>query len=144
MPEDKVYIVTSGSYSSYSIDAVFATKEEADQFVGGASDYDIEEWKLGMPEEGPPRPFYRVYLDAETGNESANYVRNCSWEQNKERPFYVSEFQARVSVNPYTPYMATIIMAESAESYEHALKLAAEHRQAWLRKKFGPRKEDKL
>ncbi len=45
---DKVYIVTSGEYSSYQIEAIFKTEEEAKKYVllnkaQGGSCYDYEE-----------------------------------------------------------------------------------------------------
>ncbi len=55
MVNDKVYVVTSGSYSDYSIDRVYATKAEAERFVDArkqtydADYYEIEEWPLGGP-----------------------------------------------------------------------------------------------
>ena len=47
---DKVYIVTTGSYSDYHIEAVFSKKELADEYCKRAgSSYDIEEWQLDEP-----------------------------------------------------------------------------------------------
>jgi hypothetical protein len=52
---DKVYIVTSGSYSDYRIERVYATQAEADQWVEARSRtydadcYEVEEWTLGSP-----------------------------------------------------------------------------------------------
>jgi len=56
----KVYIVTSGSYSDYHINAVFSTEELAQGYIDrwGTSDYDIEEWDLDNP-----NPFERVGKD---------------------------------------------------------------------------------
>lgn len=43
----KIYIVTSGEYSDYSIDAVFTTKEKAVDYVEQhGTDYNIEEYNL--------------------------------------------------------------------------------------------------
>ena len=47
----KVYVVSHGDYSSYSVDAVFTNKEMAEKFCavhnkyGGWADYDYEEWE---------------------------------------------------------------------------------------------------
>jgi hypothetical protein len=56
-----IYIVTSGEYSDYGINAVFDDKEKAEQWIKEkrvidyleAGDYDIEEYKLNptMPDE---------------------------------------------------------------------------------------------
>jgi hypothetical protein len=48
----KIYIVTSGSYSDYSIRTVFESEEKANEFVetknrkSGYTDYDIEEYVI--------------------------------------------------------------------------------------------------
>lgn len=45
--EKKTYIVTSGEYSSYGIDAVFTTKEKAVEYVEqNGTNYNIEEYNL--------------------------------------------------------------------------------------------------
>lgn len=51
----RVYVVTSGSYSDYGIDAIFDSKELAQQFIdafGGEFTYfnEIEEWSLNPAE----------------------------------------------------------------------------------------------
>lgn len=52
VPKGKVYVVTSGIYSDYSIDCVFLSKEKAELFVkyhagpGWGEDYRIEEFDL--------------------------------------------------------------------------------------------------
>lgn len=47
---DKIFIVTSGEYSGYGIEAVFSTEELAKKFIGSFSNtysnMEIEEWKL--------------------------------------------------------------------------------------------------
>ena len=65
----KVYIVTSGEYSDYSIEAVFSQKADAEAFlllnIGDWRDStEVEEWELD-PEltdirEGKPRWFVRM------------------------------------------------------------------------------------
>lgn len=46
--EKKIYIVTSGNYSDYSIDAVFSTKEKAVDYVEQHGTYfRIEEYDIG-------------------------------------------------------------------------------------------------
>lgn len=49
----KIYIVTSGDYSDYSIDGVFDSKERAQAFAAPFSDREIEEHELN-----PPLPTY--------------------------------------------------------------------------------------
>lgn len=60
-----VYVVTSGSYSDYGIDAIFSTKELAETYASrmdSKSSYpghNIEEWQI---DAGLPRLFYGVRL----------------------------------------------------------------------------------
>jgi hypothetical protein len=42
----KIYIVTSGSYSDYSIDEVFAHKADAERYAATTTDSDVEEYEL--------------------------------------------------------------------------------------------------
>lgn len=45
--KNKIYIVTSGEYSDYHIDAVFSTKELAEDYIQqNGTDYVIEEYNL--------------------------------------------------------------------------------------------------
>ena len=42
-----VYVVTTGDYSDYHIEAIFSTKELADEYVRrGGEEYNVEEWEL--------------------------------------------------------------------------------------------------
>ena len=48
----KIYMVTSGCYSDYCINAVFSTREKAEEYIDGGnaySDSDIEEYDLDEP-----------------------------------------------------------------------------------------------
>jgi len=49
----KVFLITSGSYSDYSVDSIFSTREAAEtELLGCNSDSDIEEWDvLDAPSE---------------------------------------------------------------------------------------------
>lgn len=44
---NKVYIVTSGEYSDYHIDAVFVSLEKAKAYTRGGAFYNIESWTIG-------------------------------------------------------------------------------------------------
>jgi competence CoiA-like predicted nuclease len=66
---DKAYIVTQGSHSDYTIAAIFANKEMAEQHIATASKLathhnfnDVEEWEVNstLP---PHRVSYRVQID---------------------------------------------------------------------------------
>lgn len=67
----KAYIVTSGSYSEYHIEAVFSTAELAEEYVARVngpdewSDRRVEEWDMDEPREAWPG-CWKVGID-ETG-----------------------------------------------------------------------------
>lgn len=65
----KVYIVTSGNYSEYHIEAVFTTKELAEDYViHNGVDYDIEEYDVDEPfERGDV--LWKVRLNIDTHEE---------------------------------------------------------------------------
>jgi hypothetical protein len=42
----KIFVVTSGDYSSYTVDRVFSTEELAKEWIGISKGYTIEEYKL--------------------------------------------------------------------------------------------------
>lgn len=45
----KVYLVTSGEYSDYHVDAVFSTKEKAEEYIDvKGTDYSIEEYDVDI------------------------------------------------------------------------------------------------
>lgn len=62
-----VYVVTSGSYSDYSINAVFSTREKAERYIdlfcakNGYDEAGIEEWELD-PYEKEMREGIRAYM----------------------------------------------------------------------------------
>ena len=49
-----IYIVTSGEYSNYAIDAIFSTEELAKKYIDDNPDewqeQRIEEWEIDKPE----------------------------------------------------------------------------------------------
>ena len=57
--EKKIYIVTSGEYSDYGIDAVFTTKEKAVEYVEQhGTNYNIEEYNLDEEVEKKTQLWY--------------------------------------------------------------------------------------
>jgi len=65
---EKVYIVTSGSYSDYSIDAVFSTQAPAEKFANFYGDGRVEEHDLD-PEVPERHPRWSVTMDRD-GNDA--------------------------------------------------------------------------
>lgn len=140
-----VFVVTDGQYSDYHIVAIFATKEEAEAFTNGAvgsksrsgyeSDVDIVEWLLGPPKDDSDeyRPTWQVWVDLETGDlskEQFTLAGNCEHQRHPER---WSDSGLHIIPGHYR-----LAWGASTVSEEHALKVAAEARQAYLREAGSP------
>ena len=71
---EKVYIVTSGEYSDYTIEAVFSTRKKAEEYVDAhGSDYRVEEYPVDDAEVKKNESIWLVSVNWETGNaDSAN------------------------------------------------------------------------
>jgi len=77
--ERVIYLVTSGEYSDYSVNAVFSTEEGAKEWIakcvaaGWEDEYDIEEYALdpGIEEWKRGLTLYNVHMDA---NGKTSYV----------------------------------------------------------------------
>ena len=131
---NKVFVVTTGCYSDYSIKGIFSSKEKAEQYMvacrGSAACWDkdfndIEEHILdqGLAEREHTRWRCGIMLDDGSLGEAVVAQQNWGLPENSH---YVAE---RVPV-----YKGRgIVRVESVKSAEHALKLAAEKRQEWLR-----------
>ena len=81
----KVYIVTSGEYSDYRINAVFTTKEKANEYIQqNGTDYQIEKYNLNE-EVVKEEKLWRVQfpLDRDFCIDSHRSVSATSWECNE-------------------------------------------------------------
>ena len=136
-----VYIVTSGEYSSYHIDAVFLTRAEAEawiapvkanreaqrldgQLVSPYDDFEIEEYGIGF-DPIKVRSVWAVSFNRE-GN--VRESRLLGWDAYPGGPY-----------ERKPPYDQTehIYVAVEASDREHAIKIAAEQRAHFLAKKYG-------
>lgn len=158
-----VYLVTAGSYSDYGIHGVFSTREKAKEFIKNAqsikdnSNIDdeepyisyvywankasIEEWPLDTLLNNKVQRVYSCGMLLDDGSvvepsnpEYSHYV----W----ENPFRgeIEQFNVKVPVYNNRP----IVRTRSTVSVDHAVKLAAEKRQEWLRNRVhkNPNSED--
>lgn len=76
-----IYIVTSGEYSDYGIDAVFTTKEKANEYVQQhGTEYSIEEYELDKEAEKKTQ-LWRIEFCVEDGK----FCEACptSYDRNK-------------------------------------------------------------
>ena len=81
---EKIYIVTSGEYSDYQINAVFSTGEKAKEYVDAhGSDYHVEEYPVDA-EVKKNESIWLVSIDWKTGEAlSANPVNYDSYYTDK-------------------------------------------------------------
>lgn len=61
----KIYIVTSGEYSDYHIDAVFTDYAMASKYANISSDREIEEYEADSIQINEPELIYNIYYDYE-------------------------------------------------------------------------------
>jgi hypothetical protein len=127
-----IYLVTAGCYSDYGIHACFSTRERAEAYLEaliqtGERDAQIEDWVLDEVQAVACRNQYQGLMQLTTGvwEPRTVYVSkvlvpssrrgSCHWLKSRDKPGYDAVF--------VTSYVGS----------EHAQKLGAEARQAWLR-----------
>jgi len=112
------YIVTSGSYSDYSIEAVFLKKRDAEIFIHNCytdlDDPEIEEYEIGENIK-KKRPFWKGSMDRD-GN-----IRSIRKSSNTDDEYIRFEFYL---LKEYT-YISFSI---DAKSEKHAIKIINEKR----------------
>lgn len=136
----KVYLVSRGEYSGWELVAIFSSYKRAISYMGGAEncsesvDYgerwnDIEEFEVDSPKHSGKthvRQWERaIFLDdgsSDTCFDGCELVEIDDSGNYETPPPEVFEYQGRKMVKAY-----------SSICQEHADKLAAEARQAWLR-----------
>ncbi|RDJ35337.1 MAG: hypothetical protein DWQ19_11015 [Crenarchaeota archaeon] len=148
----KIYIVTNGTYSDYSIKAVFTDKEKAYKYledvklVHGDDNAQVEEWEADQETEKIPRQYWIsiIYLPTGEITEQDTSGRYCFAKPNDRvvESTWKATFNGNGDFNDIKEWMGTIrsedywpntVKVQSLVSQEHANKLAAEARQNWLR-----------
>jgi len=127
-PSMKIYIVTSGDYSDYGVDAVFSTKEKADAYVATAranGDFSCcvnnpDEWELDAIPLESIKSMWTVNCDLGDGSLDEPIGPTAE----------VVSDGSRGDADIFAPWRA---VGRSYVSAEHAKKLAVEARQKWLR-----------
>ena len=113
--EKKIYIVTSGCYSDYTIERVFSTKEKANEFIQQhGTDYRIEEYVVDEEKVKKEEKIWDVEIDIDDNLVIQSIPRNflCREEGTCEHHEY---FQNDV-VDLYV----------KADSMDKAIKIAKE------------------
>lgn len=122
----KVWIVTSGSYY-YRIQGVFSTKENAQRFAAllAGENPGIEEYVMDARAKDVIGPTWKVWMKYASGDLDAAPVIQPDRPRN---PRYTEVSKGL--------WDEVLIVAQSAVSPEHAVKIAAEYRQALLREEL--------
>lgn len=84
---DKVFIVTSGTYSDYDIKAVFSTREKAEEYINAkGTDYawEVEEWDVDEESTECHDAIYNVSINMKSGSVTVN-ERSWDYEFDVER-----------------------------------------------------------
>lgn len=111
---EKVYIVTSGEYSDYQINAVFSTREKAEECVDiQGTGYRIEEFPIDEPMERKER-IWRVFIDCLSG-EIENAYPTDSYEDKIDTVQFGSGF-----------HESTVYIILKSDSLERVKKVASE------------------
>lgn len=125
----RVYVVTVGEYSDYHTEGIFSTREFAERFcselIAIGDTPNIDEWVLNQRSNDRAMKVYVVTIDMQTGQvqELGSAVRVVD-------PRYTNtvSFQRWCGKE-----LHTVKQIDSAVSLEHAIKVAVEARQAFLR-----------
>lgn len=133
----RVFAVNSGCYSDYRINGIFSTRAKAQEFMDKCKaseacwnkDFnDIEVYDLDEELEQREYTRHTVGIFVESGKVEPR-------EQHSSQYFGIPENKVtQISKIPCYD-MRLMIRAESSKSMKHAVKLAVEARQAYLRKK---------
>lgn len=130
-----VYVVTSGAYSDYRIQAVFSSRKLAQAWIDlhnyqgsweNPNEFNIEPWGVDELKEAEVFDVYSCGIMLETGQIIEQHcVRKLVL------PFRGHLLQHSTAVPLYKG--AKVSRVESGVSADHARKLAIEARQRWLR-----------
>lgn len=106
----KVYVVTSGSYSDYRLDAIFTKKEDAEALAAVLSDANgVDEWKVN---EQRVVPVWSLWMK-----------RNGDLDDKYSSPYAYADGQEEIAC-----YDDTIHFNIFADTKERAIKIANERR----------------
>lgn len=127
-----VYVVTSGSYSDYRICGIFSEMKLARDFVDqtGMVSFpevgSIEKWVLDERSKERTMPVWVATIELESGSVTCD---------SPQMELIDPSGPVRIQTFGNPPKYPLSLSVWSHESREHALKLAAEKRQEWLRTK---------
>lgn len=117
-----VFVVTSGSYSDYRIEAVFSSRLLADGFASCFADCQVTEWELDA-EQYKIRPDGKILFSVNMGRDGDGQARKCSTDETESPLEYIES-----GMIGSTHYAAEIFGTLYARDEQHAIKIANEKR----------------
>lgn len=153
---DKVYVITSGEYSDYSINAVTVSKERAEKLKKyysqqqyGSSPVEIETYNIDEPHEDLDDliPIYYVSID----RRGKCFCRRETWMHEKtgklinEAPSYLASYLGGELTTKHGLFgddFLTFRWYGAAKDEEHALKIAQDKRAKMLEKYYMDKGEN--
>lgn len=134
----KVYIVTTGSYSDYSIKGVFSSVSKANQYIEKCRAFEecwldkdfnsIEEYEMDSSLKERAYEQWAASLFLDTGEVIEK-------ETSHRRQWGIPQSSSYVAENVPAYGGRSVVIAVSHKSAAHAHKVAVEARQEWPRKK---------
>lgn len=128
----KVFIVTRGSDSDYTIAAVFGSKVLAERYIAGGGGDDFEEYVVDAEDGKVMRVSFITRIDHRTGTIEESWPQHLMARR--------SERSAPALVNTALGYSIVYSFVSAA----HSRKLAAEERQRLLREGYSERGRGKI
>lgn len=136
-PMATAYLVTSGSYSDYGIRGAFSTREKAEAFVaefnkreGRGDEAAVEEWLLDECEGEREIPYYQATMDLASGDVLETLTLGTLGRENAP-----CRVRASRAFGPHWKRQENffpVVIVNSPESTEHAIRVAGDARQRWL------------
>lgn len=128
----KVYAVSSGSYSDYGIDAIFSTKEKAEEFMQFIKNDDynkIEEYEIDPPEVDRIKHGYSIWHIVMLQDGSVEKI-----EKKETDTYHVTNIGHFIWKRTEIPYWAEQGLPDAlqstvwAKTEKQAIKIVNEHR----------------
>lgn len=135
--ERTVYVLTSGEYSNYMIHGVFSTREAAERVMGRMGpDMEVEEYILDDLVRHENGPVWTAAVRLGDGDVPTT-KDGAPWYPPDQRPDTQFRHPTRADPVRYVHHWdgGRSVVVSSPISYEHALKVATEKRQEWLRER---------
>ena len=137
----KVYVITSGEYSDYKIDAVTLDKEEAERMVNIFSQERIEEYDTDdFPKILTNDPYWNCEYNLATRSMSGEIIYNESIEIYQERYYYPYDLEELNKVINKTNIDGSVYgfrMYIQAKDRDHAAKIFYDKVTEWKAEQKG-------